>query len=162
MHDTRACVGYNKHAPSWIVGCEVHRGGVLVRMDCRLQKPAHVLQRPHAAGKCAVRAVQGGERRGAGHVCGRRAGPSHRLAPGVRAPVSGLRGHGRAPRLHRHSPARASFFGRRFFGRPFGFSGLSVLRLSVLRLSVLRLSVLRLSSHGVQSVDDGQRLLFGF
>jgi len=128
---------FEHHAPSWIVGCEVHRGGVLVRMDCRLQEPAHVLQRPHAAGKCAVRAVQGGERRGADHVCGRRAGPSHRLAPGVRAPVSGLRGHGRAPRLHWHPPARASFFGRRFFGR-------------------------RLSLRGVQSVDDGQPVLFRF
>ena len=135
------------NAPSWIVGCQVHRGGVLVRMDCRLQEPAHVLQRPHAAGKCAVRAVQGGERRGAGHVCGRRAGPSHRLAPGVRAPVSGLRGHGCAPRLHRHPPARASFFGRRFFGR---------------RFFGRRFFGRRLSSRGVQSLDDGQFVLFGF
>ena len=113
------------------VECEMHRAWVLVRMDCRLKEPAFVLQRPHAAGQCAVRGIQGRQCNSGGHVCGRRAGPSHRVARGVLPQVPGLRGHGGAQGLCRHSPARAINASSR-------------------------------SGRGLQSLDDRERVLFGF
>ena len=85
----------------------MHGGGLFVRMDRGVKEPAHVLQRPHAPSQRAVCGIQGRECGGAGHLCGRRAGSNNCAARAVRAQVPGLRGHGRAPGLHRNPPARA-------------------------------------------------------